>query len=41
MPTLRNLVISSGGINGLGFLGIIKYLFENNLIILGLFPMNW
>lgn len=32
MPTLRNLVISSGGINGLGFLGIIKYLFENNLI---------
>ena len=32
MPILRNLVISGGGINGLGFLGIIKNLYENNLI---------
>jgi len=32
MPVLRNLVISGGGINGLGFLGIIKNLYENNLI---------
>ena len=32
MPVLRNLVISGGGINGLGFLGIIKYLSENDLI---------
>jgi len=32
MPVLRNLVISGGGINGLGILGIIKYLSENNLI---------
>jgi len=32
MPVLHNLVISGGGINGLGFLGIIKYLYEKNLI---------
>lgn len=31
MP-LKNLVISGGGINGLGFIGIIKYLSENNLL---------
>ena len=32
MPVLKNLVISGGGINGLGLLGIIRYLSENNLI---------
>ena len=29
---LKNLVISGGGINGIGFIGIIKYLSENNLL---------
>lgn len=31
MP-LKNLVISGGGVNGIGFIGIIKYLSEKNLI---------
>ena len=29
---LKNLVISGGGINGIGFIGILKYLSENNLL---------
>lgn len=29
---LKNLVISGGGINGIGFIGIIRFLSENNLL---------
>ena len=29
---LKNLVISGGGINGIGFIGMLKYLSENNLL---------
>ena len=31
MPILKNLVISGGGTNGIGFIGILKYLSEKNL----------
>ena len=32
MPTIKNLVISGGGIHGISFLGAIKYLDENNIL---------
>ena len=32
MAKIKNLVISGGGVSGIGFLGIIKYLDDHNII---------
>jgi len=32
MPKVKNLVISGGGISGIGILGILKYCFDLNIL---------